>query len=144
MSEKPAKPKKPRATRQAAPACSGNLAATRTTRFGGEPRRRRSETAAKPKAAAKPQAADGEAQGRHAAPRPPRRTAARPCERARRRSESTERARAEAPSRRARPKPPSGTELVTTAIQAAGELAQIGLTVGGQVLKRAVERLPKP
>ncbi|HYM57446.1 MAG TPA: hypothetical protein VES79_05735 [Solirubrobacteraceae bacterium] len=40
--------------------------------------------------------------------------------------------------------PPSGTELVTTAIQAAGELAQIGLTVGGQIIRRAVDRLPKP
>ncbi len=38
---------------------------------------------------------------------------------------------------------PTGTELVTTTIRAAGELAQIGLTVGGQVLKRAVDRLPK-
>ena len=59
--------------------------------------------------------------------------------------ESTERARAEASEPLERgSKPPSGTELVTTAIQAAGELAQIGLTVGGQVLKRAVNRLPKP
>jgi hypothetical protein len=41
-------------------------------------------------------------------------------------------------------KPPSGTELVTTVVQAAGELAQVGLSIGGQVLKRAVERLPKP
>jgi hypothetical protein len=40
--------------------------------------------------------------------------------------------------------PPRGTELVTTAVQAAGELAQIGLTVGGQILKRAVGRLPRP
>jgi hypothetical protein len=39
---------------------------------------------------------------------------------------------------------PSGTELVTTAIQATGELARIGLTVGGQMLKRAVDRLPRP
>jgi hypothetical protein len=39
---------------------------------------------------------------------------------------------------------PTGTELVTTAIQATGELARIGLTVGGQVLKRAVDRLPRP
>jgi hypothetical protein len=39
---------------------------------------------------------------------------------------------------------PSGTELVTTAIQATGELARIGLTVGGQVLKRAVDRIPRP
>jgi hypothetical protein len=35
-------------------------------------------------------------------------------------------------------------ELVTTAVQAAGELAQIGLTVGGQILKRAAGRLPRP
>ncbi len=39
---------------------------------------------------------------------------------------------------------PSGTELVSTVVQAAGELAQVGLSIGGQVLKRAVERLPKP
>jgi hypothetical protein len=41
-------------------------------------------------------------------------------------------------------KSPSGTELVSTVVQAAGELAQVGLSIGGQVLKRAVERLPKP
>ena len=40
--------------------------------------------------------------------------------------------------------PPRGTKLVTTAIQAAGELAQMGLTVGGRMVKRAVDRLPKP
>jgi hypothetical protein len=39
---------------------------------------------------------------------------------------------------------PSGVELVTTAVQAAGELTQIGLTIGGQIIKRAVDRLPKP
>jgi hypothetical protein len=33
---------------------------------------------------------------------------------------------------------------VTTAVQAAGELAQIGLTVGRQVLKRATNRIPRP
>jgi hypothetical protein len=40
--------------------------------------------------------------------------------------------------------PPRGAELVTTAVKATGELAQIGFTVGGQVLKRAVKRLPRP
>ena len=40
--------------------------------------------------------------------------------------------------------PPSGTELALTVVQAAGEVAQIGLTVGGQVLRRAVDRLPRP
>ena len=39
---------------------------------------------------------------------------------------------------------PTGTELVTTAIQASGELARIGLTVGGQVAKRVIRRLPRP
>jgi len=39
---------------------------------------------------------------------------------------------------------PSGVELVTTAVQAAGELTQIGLTIGGKLVKRAVDRLPKP
>src|SRR3954447_3674122 len=39
---------------------------------------------------------------------------------------------------------PSGGELVITAIQASGELARIGVTVGGQMLKRAVDRLPRP
>jgi hypothetical protein len=39
---------------------------------------------------------------------------------------------------------PSGTELVTTVVQAAGELSKIGLTVGGQVLRRAIQKLPKP
>jgi hypothetical protein len=44
------------------------------------------------------------------------------------------------------PKPlpaPTGTELVTTTIRAAGELTQIGFTLGGQALKRAVDRLPR-
>src|SRR4051812_8384176 len=40
--------------------------------------------------------------------------------------------------------PPSGTELVTTAVQAAGGLAQIGFKLSGRALKRAVDRLPKP
>jgi hypothetical protein len=39
---------------------------------------------------------------------------------------------------------PHGAELVTTAVQAAGELAQIGLAVGGRALKSALGRLPRP
>jgi hypothetical protein len=39
---------------------------------------------------------------------------------------------------------PTGTELVTTTIRAAGELAQIGLSVSGQVLKRTIDRIPRP
>jgi hypothetical protein len=39
---------------------------------------------------------------------------------------------------------PRGADLVTTAVQAAGELAQIGLAAGGRALKSALERLPRP
>jgi len=45
------------------------------------------------------------------------------------------------------PKPlgaPRGRELVTTTIRAAGELAQIGFTLGGHALKRALDRIPRP
>jgi len=39
---------------------------------------------------------------------------------------------------------PSGTELAATAAKAAGEVAQLGLAIGGKLLKRASERIPKP
>jgi hypothetical protein len=39
---------------------------------------------------------------------------------------------------------PHGAELVTTVVQAAGELAQIGLAAGGRALKSALGRLPRP
>jgi hypothetical protein len=48
------------------------------------------------------------------------------------------------PRRAPAPTPPKGAELVTTAVQATGELAKIGLTLGRQAVKRAAKRLPKP
>jgi hypothetical protein len=39
---------------------------------------------------------------------------------------------------------PTGTDLVGTAVQAAGELAQIGIAAGGRALKSALQRLPRP
>jgi hypothetical protein len=39
---------------------------------------------------------------------------------------------------------PGGGELIGTAVQAVGELAQIGITFGGQALKQALSRLPRP
>jgi hypothetical protein len=50
-----------------------------------------------------------------------------------------------APSTRADETPAStGAELISTTIQAAAELAQIGLTVGRQTLQSMLDRLPKP
>jgi hypothetical protein len=34
--------------------------------------------------------------------------------------------------------------IVATAVQAAGELAQIGLSLGARALRSAVDRLPRP
>jgi hypothetical protein len=113
----------------------GSLPATRPARIG-RTRREVKATAAKPRGP------------RPAKPKPPRAKAAAP-----KRGKPVavtagcpplERPK---PSEAPPPQPigaPSGAQLVTTAIQATGELARIGLTVGGQVLKRAVDRLPRP
>ncbi len=42
------------------------------------------------------------------------------------------------------PVPPSGTEIVGTAVHAAAELAEIGLTAGARALRNALSRLPRP
>lgn len=86
--------------------------------------------ARKPRAKAAKQAAGG----RPAAVRP---------------SVATKRAREPGPRPRSNaahkpPAQPEGLELVTTAVQAAGELAQLGLTVGVRALRGAVSRLPRP
>ena len=39
---------------------------------------------------------------------------------------------------------PTGVEIASTAVKAAGEVAQFGFTLGGKALKRVVDRLPKP
>src|SRR3954447_14151684 len=46
----------------------------------------------------------------------------------------------QAPEDRGDRSPPGGVELIGTAIQAAGELAQIGLAIGGQALRSALGR----
>jgi hypothetical protein len=133
----------------------GSLPATRPTRFGRERRdtggggtatkaRPKAAKAAKPKAT-KPRAAAAPRATTRPKPRPTPEHGPRPV-RAGSPSlaESTERARTHEGPPPTTSHPPSGTELVTTAIQAAGELAQIGLAVGGQVLRRAVDKLPRP
>ena len=89
-------------------------------------------TPAKPKPKPKP----AEAAAPKAAPKPRAVRSGSPSLAAKKKSKS--------PRREPAPSPPSGTELVTTAVQATGELAKIGLTLGGQALKRAASRLPKP
>jgi hypothetical protein len=128
MAQKSAK-KKPRKAAKASPEASvlGALPSTRPTRLGGDRRgaakpkaRATTRAAAKPRKAATPKA-------KHV-PQPPR-TGAPPA---------GWQTPGDADSRR----DGGPVELVTTAVQAAGELAQIGLTVGGQILRRAANRLP--
>jgi hypothetical protein len=110
----PAAKRKPRAAAKAAPAAKAGTAA--------KPR----ATAAKPRAAAaKPRAA------RAAKAQPATATSQIP------------------PAGYATPRPdddgvPRGADLVTTAVMAAGELAQIGLSAGTRALKSALGRLPRP
>jgi hypothetical protein len=39
---------------------------------------------------------------------------------------------------------PDPFAVVTTAVQAAGEIAQIGATLWGQAVRSAISRLPRP
>jgi hypothetical protein len=151
------------ASKDARKSVMGNLPSTRPARIGGRRERANGDTAANEKPAAKPKATAAKAQPKAAAAKPkaaaakPATTGATPKPKpagskpraVRSGSPALKAAKdkkaASAPPRKQQPaSPPKGTELVTTAVQAAGELAQIGLTLGGQAVKRAVRRLPKP
>ena len=130
----------------------GNLPSTRPQRIG---RRRDGDPVSR--AAAKPTRATPKAVGKPATPAKPKpKPKPKPAEAAAAKAAPKPRAvrsgspslaakkKSKSPRREPAPSPPSGTELVTTAVQATGELAKIGLTLGGQALKRAASRLPKP
>ena len=144
MTQKSAKKKSKKNSKAGAEASVlGNLPTTRPTRLGGErrdaPPRSPAATAAKaPKrkssvAATKP-AVPMTGSSKNAAKRSP--TAA-----VQSKATAAHRPAAPPPAANGRPK---GTEIVTTAVQAAGELAQIGATVGSQLIKRAARRIPRP
>jgi hypothetical protein len=48
------------------------------------------------------------------------------------------------PAQPTEPDPPRGREIVGTMVQAAAELAEIGLSVSARAFKEAVARLPRP
>jgi hypothetical protein len=104
----------------------GSLPSTRPTRLGGDRR-----AGAKPKVS-KPKAAKPKAAKPRAMPKPKAAATSAPP------------AGWQVPSDDAARRDGGPAEIVTTAVQAAGELAQIGLTVGGQILKRAARRIPRP
>jgi hypothetical protein len=154
MSDKPSKTNKSakksaKRTRKPETSVLGSLPATRPNRLGrhanaaGNPApsaaakpkasakpkpAAKPKAAAKPKTTARPKAAAKPATARTTAPKPPPASPPRPQEPA-------------APPRHNGP-PSSAPELVTTAVQAAGEVAQIGVGLGVRALKRAAKRLP--
>jgi hypothetical protein len=136
MSQKSAKKKSKKTAKPAGnPSVLGSLKSTRPTRIGGERRAGAAASRTRPAkaAAAKPKAK------RPAKPKKAKKAPA-----------SATQSKATAAHRPAPPPPPpengraSGTEIVTTAVQAVGELAQIGATVGSQLLRRAAQRIPRP
>ena len=154
MAEKSGKKTKKKAAK-ADTGVLGNLSPTRPERLGGERRvssRPAAASVAKTATASKPAAARPSAAAKPKATATPR-PAAKP-------KATKPKVRTNAGTQ---PKPPvappkgwqtpgedgdkgraGGTEIVTTAVQAAGEIAQLGLAVGGQILKRAAGRIPRP
>ncbi|HTX46583.1 MAG TPA: hypothetical protein VMD48_09905 [Solirubrobacteraceae bacterium] len=103
--------------------------------------------AAKPlRAAAKP--ARSTAKPARSAPKPKPKRLNQPAQpaggppRVRAKARPSTQARAPAPPRRSRP--PSGGEILGTAVQAAAELAEVGLTASARALRNALSRLPRP
>ena len=107
-------------------------------RGSGEKAAKPGATKAKPKATSRPRA---KAAGPKAGARPrakakgARPTAIRPS--------AATKAAGNQPRQRP-PEAPQGIELVGTAIQAAGELAQLGLQLSTKALAGAVRRIPRP
>jgi hypothetical protein len=146
------------ASKDASKSVMGNLPSTRPARIGGRRERAAGESAEKPKAApAKPKPKAKSTASKPATAKPKAKsTASKPAQKPTSKPRAVrsgspalkaakDKKAASTPPRKPQPaEPPKGTELVTTAVQAAGELAQIGLTLGGRAVKRAVRRLPKP
>src|SRR3954447_18839610 len=100
-------------------------------------------TKAKPKAAAKGGTSKAP-RAKSAAGKAPTSLSARQAKRGNNRARRMPPAGFAPPRNTEQQRPPSGPELIGTAIQAAAELAQIGLAVGGHALRSALDRLPKP
>ncbi len=146
-SSKPVTPRKPRAAKPAAktaratPGAGPRATAKRAaTKPAAPPRAAAKPT---PRAAAKPTPRAGAQDSPRATAGPtPSAERARPRDTPRRKVPAAGYAAAD--GRAGEPSTSAGAELVRTTIQAAAELAQIGLTVGRQTLQSMLDRLPKP
>ena len=153
MSEKKPKSKRSKQSKSV----MGNLSSTRPARMSRRRDANGDGEAATPKAAAprRPRAATTASQRKSsAAAKPAAPAAAKPRASAKPKAAGPRAVRSGAPALKPttsktppkppQSRPPKGAELVTTAVQATGELAQIGVKLGVRAAKRAVERIPKP
>jgi hypothetical protein len=163
MAEKSAKKKTKKAAKASAePSVLGNLSATRPTRIGGDRRAGATRTRATATAGASPRAATTASAAKSSAATKPKAAPKKAAPPKAAKTSAPKDADAKAAKlRKPPPSPPagwevpdqdgrreggrpSGTQVVTTAVQAAGELAQLGVTISGQLLKRAAGRIPRP
>jgi hypothetical protein len=168
MADKVDKPKKKAKAKKEEKGVLASLSSTRPERIGGHRSATTTPKPARPKpVAAKPRRAAAKTSSRATSSRS---TAARRKAAAPRTFEPTQAAEsAAATSTASEPRPravsegapgigtggerdersresarPGGVEIATTAVKAAGEVAQLGLTIGGRLLKRVADRVPKP
>jgi hypothetical protein len=129
-SAKPVAPRKPRAAKAAPKTAAAGKPATAKPAAAAKP------ATPKPAAARTARRSAGANAGAKTPPAEPPRVAPR---------RKVPAAGYAAPDARAgEPSASAGAELISTSIQAAAELAQIGLTVGRQTLRSMLDRLPKP
>jgi hypothetical protein len=109
-------------------------------------RRREGGAATRGRRAAKPRAAGARAAAKPAAKAAAKtpRAASRGSKPAGVRPSAATRAATKPRAPKRPPSPPRGTDIVGTAVQAAGELAELGLTLGARALRDAVRRIPRP
>jgi hypothetical protein len=110
-------------------------------------------TPAKPRRAtppkAKPAVASAKAASAAPKPKPTPKAKPQPQQPPQRKAQPQGQPQGEAPPRSTPPpprsvEPPSRTDVLAGAVQAAGELAQAGLAVGGELVRVALSRLPRP
>jgi hypothetical protein len=143
MAEKSGK-KKTKKAAKAETGVLGHLSATRPSRLGGAARAGGGRSNSAPRAAAAKTAAAVQPQAPKAKPKAAKKPRVRTNAGTEPKPPSAPPAGWQTPDEDGRKGRAGGPAIVGTAVQAAGEIAQLGLAVGGQILKRAASRIPRP
>jgi hypothetical protein len=126
------------------PAVTPDTAATPRTKSGAAPMKRGSATKPRTADARKPKAAAARPKPTAAGTTKPSTAGAAHSRPDRLRQPAQPEGTPSARRRAIRPAPPSGADVVGTAVKAAAELAEIGLSISARAIRGAVSRLPRP